>query len=174
MNYWLLAVLCASLSLDILRSAFFFPDGRYPIGYRLKEIMWRVLAVATGGGLGLLVGLISPDNHLKLDFALLMLVGIKMIWQGVTTLPYDADSRYPAGTALLVASSINLFIAGLALGIMGKPLLFAPLLIGLSTWVFQTFSKRFATGPLRENTTFRPVVLGGIFVLTICIFHFTF
>lgn len=172
MNYWLLALLCASLSLDVLRSAFFFTDAGYPAGYRLKEVMWRTLAVAAGGGLGLLAGMISPGNPLKLDFALLMLVGIKMVWQGVTTLPHDADSRFPASMALLAASSINLFLAGLALGIMGKALLFAPLFTAISTLVFQTISHRFATGPLRENTSFRPVVMGGVFVLIICILHY--
>ncbi len=136
--------------------------------------MWRILAVSLGGGLGLLIGMINPDTPLKIHIILLMLVvGIKMIWRGIKTLPDDADSQYTAGTTLILANSINLFLGGLAMGLMGKSVLFAPLFRGFSTLLFQSISKRFASGPLRENSTFRPVVVGGILVLTICILHFT-
>lgn len=167
-----LCLVCLSLSLDLLRSSFLFPEGNYPSGYRLREAMWRTIAMWCGGVMGWLIGFITPDNFLFLNFSIFMFVGVKMVWQGTTTLPADTNFSFSAGTSLMLASSVNSFLSGIALGISGQPFWAAAVVLGMMSLAMQTASKKLAIGKLPQSNLFRPVVFGGIVIILASIIHF--
>jgi len=134
--------------------------------------MWRMFAMWGGGGAGWLVGLIDPSAHLPVDFALLMLVGAKMIWMGLVSPPLDADDRFSPGGALLAATSVNSFLAGLALGIGNYHFWAAAIILSLFTIIMQSVSRMLVKGNLHEKTRFRPGVAGGIIILIVTLLHF--
>lgn len=169
-----LCLVCLSLSLDLLRSSFLFQEGKYPPGYRLREAMWRTVAMWGGGVTGWLLGLITPDSFLLLDFSILMFVGVKMIWQGATTLPADTSFSLSAGTQLLFVSSVNSFLAGIAMGIAGQPFWGAAVVLGLMSVVMQSVSPKLAKRKLPPGNRFRPVVFGGIIMVMASIIHYIF
>jgi len=174
LNYLFLCLVCLSLSLDLLRSSFLFQEGKYPAGYRLREAMWRTVAMWVGGITGWLIGFITPGNFLLLDFSILMFVGVKMIWQGATTLPADTSFRLSAGTQLMFVSSVNSFLSGIALGISGQSFWAAAVVLGLMSVVMQTVSRKLAKGRLPLSNRFRPVVFGGVVLVIVSIIHYIF
>lgn len=172
MNIVIITLISLALSLDVLRSSFFFSQGKYPKGHRLREAMWRVVAMAFGGFVGWLLITFLPMSTNPFGFALLMLVGVKMLWTGIKDLPFDADDRFHAGSALMVAASVNAFLAGLALGLDHRNYLASALLLGFFVLIMQSVSHRLAEGRLAKNPLFRPAVAGGVLLVLVELINF--
>jgi len=144
------------LSLGLAADAFAVAVGQ---GAAVRKRVWRTalavgfafgaaqaIAPLIGWSLGIaFAGLIESFDH-WIAFALLAIIGAKMMWEGARSDPPGKESdpgkeRIAGGWALLslsIATSIDAAVAGITLPTIGAPILVSIAVIGAVTFALST------------------------------------